>query len=183
AVANNKITPRVANSISYAVQLMIANLPSLEQARSNFNIKQDSAQKLAHILVSTELDKIEKEIQEAGNHAFPIRAARGPRPSLAATAPPSPEAPASGIALRPGPDNGGVKPTGTSTANDSASGVPATQVSVSPPQPNPSNRYDEHGPPPPWAAELEEIASGRRPYQEPPPDDGRVNATEEPRRK
>lgn len=70
-----KIEPRVANSIAYHAQILMANLRNLKHERAEL-IPSSIEQRFQELLVDAALEECEKEIRKAGDNAYPAVVAR-----------------------------------------------------------------------------------------------------------
>jgi hypothetical protein len=75
AVLRKHISPRIANSVGFLAQMMMQNLDRLRSERRKL-VPADHENRLTELVVDQVLDKIEKEIAEAGDDAHPVRAAK-----------------------------------------------------------------------------------------------------------
>ena len=70
-----KIDPRVANSIAYHAQLLMANLDDLKSERSKL-IPASVEERFQELIVDHALEECEAEIRKAGDNAYPATVAR-----------------------------------------------------------------------------------------------------------
>ena len=75
AVLRKHISPRIANSVGFLAQMMMQNLDRLHSERLKLE-PADHENRMAELVVDQMLDKIEKEIAEAGDNAHPVTAAK-----------------------------------------------------------------------------------------------------------
>ncbi len=69
-----KIEPRVANSIAYHAQILMANLPNLKRERAEL-IPASIEERFGELVVDAALEECEKEIRKAGDNAYPAKVA------------------------------------------------------------------------------------------------------------